>query len=178
MVMADLQQIIGNRYKDENGNPINGGEGSFRHVSEHTILGCIMGEALGGTCATGALAGMGQAIYAGMVDPTQALRDSQTYLANAELIGGLLAALGSGGDVNATMIASGIARSGFQNNYLNHAERELHEQLVALCYGPEPSPDACRRLNELNELSEKRDQQIERCVGDAHSGLIRPGIPI
>ena len=166
LAQADLQSLIGDRHTGENAQ-INGGEGSVGHVLEHFGVGCIAGAALGGSCAASGVAAGISAIYAGAVDPQQALRNKGQAIATAELFGGLGAAVVSGGDTNATMIASGVAGSAFQNNYLRHTDVALAVEKLKACA---EGDTACREeiLNFLAEQSVENDMNlIAQCGGDA-----------
>jgi hypothetical protein len=132
LAQADLQTLIGDRHNGANAR-VNGGEGSAGHVFEHALLGCLAGSALGGSCEASAAVAAVSALHAGAVDPQQALRNSGQAIALAELFGGLAAAVVSGGDTNATMIASGLAGSAFENNYLTHAQRDEFARALESC---------------------------------------------
>jgi hypothetical protein len=82
LVQADLQTLIGDRYNGQNA-LVNEGEGSAGHVLEHSFVGCITGAALGGNCGASAVAAGLSAIYAGVVEPDQALRNSDQSIALA-----------------------------------------------------------------------------------------------
>jgi Possible hemagglutinin (DUF637) len=163
LAQADLQTLIGDRYNGENA-LVNGGEGSLGHVIEHAVVGCLTGAALGGDCGASAVAAGISAVYAGAADPEQALRDQLQFIANAELLGGLGAALASGGDTNATMIASGIAGSAFQNNYLTHAQFNMMETDLRAC----GEDQACQRevYASFTEISAEQQHQLAMCGAD------------
>ena len=112
LVMADVQHSIGDWAVD------NGGEGTFGHVALHAVTGCVMGEALGGGCASGALAGGLQAVYAGTLDGA-ATTDRQQQN-TAELIGAFAGYVTSEGEAAGVTTGAGVARSGMINN------RQLH----------------------------------------------------
>ena len=166
LAQADLQSLIGDRYNGAN-TLVNGGEGSIGHVLEHAFAGCITGAALGGSCEASAAAAAISALHAGAVDPQQALRKSGEAIALAELFGGLAAAIVSGGDTNATMIASGIAGSAFENNYLFHEEaleraqlrNQLQECSEATCTASEIQ-EINARLAQLDAIDQARDDAL------------------
>ena len=161
LAQADLQSLIGDRHTGENAQ-INGGEGSVGHVLEHFGLGCIAGAALGGSCAASGVAAGISAIYAGAVDPAQALRNGDQAIATAELFGGLGAAVVSGGDTNATMIASGVAGSAFTNNYLTHAQWDQLAADVRACMGDSDCENQIRAS--YAALSERQNKEYFACI--------------
>ena len=166
LAQADLQSLIGDRHTGENAQ-VNGGEGSVGHVFEHALLGCLAGSALGSTCEAGAVAAAASALYAGAVDPAQAQRDQSQFIANATLLGGLAAAFASGGDTNATMIASGVAGSAFANNYLTHADQAALIQEIKDCEEREGGTcsTASQIIEKYKEISEKRDYELSILCG-------------
>ena len=56
---------------------------------------------------------------------------SQEYLAEVELVAGLASALGAQGDASTAQLGGQIGSSGFENNYLTHAQRETVEARLA-----------------------------------------------
>lgn len=113
------------------------------------------------SCASGAAAGVAQSIFAGLVDkPNLADFDSFDDYENAVLaqvnmiaiIGGLVGYATSGGDANNVTSASSIARSGFINNFLTHAEEDELKKAEADCAAdPSANAAACNRASQLRD---------------------------
>lgn len=121
MLVADTHTMVGDQFTDTAGNPINGGEGSFGHVATHAIFGCTAGVLLGGDCGTSSAAAATSALMAGAVARADLELENKQALQNeAELFAGLAGALVSGGDRQATQVASTVGGSAFQNNFLYH----------------------------------------------------------
>ena len=157
---ADLQTGIGDIAGDL------GGEGSLGHVLLHSALGCTAAALQDSNCAAGALGAGTTAILAGVAQ-SQGLstEQAQEYLAEVELLSGLAAALGSEGDLAAAQLGGQIGASGFENNYLTHAEREEYQEILFNCLEG-ADPRACDRKAELDDVSNSRAQQLRDCVGD------------
>ncbi len=170
LAQDDLQTLIGDRYNGANA-LVNGGEGSIGHVIEHANVGCISGAALGGDCGASAVAAGISAIYAGAVDPEKALRNSGQAIALAGLFGGFGAAVVSGGDLNATMTASGIAGSAFANNYLTHAQWGQLASDIRACMGDTDCESQTRAT--YAALSERQNQEFFACIAANDSACIQ-----
>jgi filamentous hemagglutinin len=174
LAQADLQTLIGDRYNGANA-LLNGGEGSAGHVFEHALLGCLAGSALGVSCEASAAAAEVSAIYAGAVDPDRATNNAALFTANATLLGGLGAALASGGDTNATMIASGVAGSAFQNNYLTHAQLEAFAAEIQACASTD---EACQKQVALKyqTISDLQNDALALAVQTGDLATIRAAL--
>ncbi|MCF2872993.1 DUF637 domain-containing protein, partial [Octadecabacter sp. G9-8] len=193
LALADVQTGIGdwaNQY---------GGEGSAGHIALHALAGCVAAEAQSADCAAGAAGAIAQAVYAGSLggqEPSPAGYDTpEAYQAayeawsvrtqaHVELLGAFAGYALSGGEAANVSVASSIAESGLQNNYLNHTERAKAETLLAelstLCGGSiGPGPNTCDtpRADELRvELTELQFSSVtntlnllDACGADANS---------
>ena len=89
---------------------------------------------------------------------------SQEYLAEVELVAGLASALGAQGDASTAQLGGQIGSSGFENNYLTHAQRETVEARLAEWV-------ACR---ESGECSDAQKQEI---LSDRITTVIKPRNP-
>ncbi len=128
--LADVQTEIGGVFNDENGDPINGGEGSFGHVALHAIAGCAAAEASGADCGAGAAGAVAQTIYAESLNGTTLSLEQQKR--NIAVIAGAVGYLFSGGNAENVSAASSIAVSGLANN------RQLHlneKEILAEIFG-------------------------------------------
>lgn len=149
---ADLQTGIGDWAEKH------GGEGSVGHVLMHAGVGCLASELLRGKCGAGAAAAAASALYAGTLKG----RTGDDVEKSAELIGGLAAALASGGDTRIAGIAAAIGKSAFENNYLIHAELEAYLAARAAC----GSDRACLEQNQrdYDKLLAARLADFINCV--------------
>ncbi|MFK5998165.1 MAG: DUF637 domain-containing protein [Rhodobacterales bacterium] len=122
--LADAQTKIGGIFSDAQGNPVNGGEGSFGHVALHAIAGCVAAQAQGADCAAGAAGGAVQAIYAGVLNKGTNLTGQQQQQ-RAKLYGAFVGYLFSGGKGENVSAAANIAISGIANNRLLHRNESV-----------------------------------------------------
>jgi hypothetical protein len=161
-------------------------EGSLPHLILHGGLGCAAMEVMGGRCASGFFAGASQSVLAG-----SNLTDEQK-LALAPLVGGLAGFLWAEGQAVGVSFGSTVARTGLQNNYLAHREREEVDRLRAeiaeinarcaaqmLC----SEADTARlnsigaRLAELQRLSvQNTSRMLEACSANPSSAACRAHI--
>lgn len=146
-------------------------EGSFGHITLHALTGCIAAEAQGASCASGAAAGLAQGIYAGTNPSAGTLTDDQIKN-RAELIGGIAGFFASEGKAENVSTAASIARSGVENNYLNHTETLEKARAEALCN--DGNQAACQRAAELTALDESRDDALKSaCRADIHGATCK-----
>jgi len=113
-----------------------------------------------------------QALYAGAVDGTGPQPGSAEYEAwradtttMAQAIGGVAGYLLSSSEAANVSAAADIAQSGFENNYLTHAEQARLEAATANCLAGDEL--ACKQRDDIIALDLARDELLELCVGDA-----------
>ncbi len=131
--LADTQNEIGKVFNDN----ANGGEGSLGHALLHGVAGCAAAELQGASCAAGAAGGIAQSIYAGSISTTEPTPDQfstpeeffsayniwkTNALRSANIIGGIAGYAFSGGKGENVSVGALVARSGLDNNYLNHSQ--------------------------------------------------------
>ncbi len=155
--LADVHNEIGTIFRDSQGNPINGGEGSFAHVALHGIAGCAAAELQGADCRAGAAGAIASAIAAGYFQNNPLQVDSnlsaqqQANLRRtreqqiAQLLSATVGFLFSGGDSNNVNIAATVGRSAIANN------RQLHE----------------RELDLIEEFSDEFAIELGLCADEA-----------
>ncbi|MFQ1702573.1 filamentous hemagglutinin N-terminal domain-containing protein [Loktanella agnita] len=172
LTMADLQKGVGD---------LELGEGSFEHAALHGLVGCAAGEALGGSCGSGAASAIAQSVFAGLQDgePKRgAFSSDDAYLAahgawkadiaaQANLLGAGVGYLTSGGTTANVSNGASIARSGAVNNFLSHTELVEMQNALAACNGVF---DGCVRAEELDALDLERQQNLAACAGDYSAG--------
>ncbi|MEL6837867.1 MAG: filamentous hemagglutinin N-terminal domain-containing protein [Pseudomonadota bacterium] len=138
LTMADLQVGIGD---------LELGEGSFEHAALHGLVGCAAGEALGGSCESGAAAGIAQSIFAGLQDGEPRRGDfssDDAYLnahsiwkndvaGQANLLGAAVGYATSGGRAVNVSNAANVAQSGAVNNYLSHTQLDEYQEAWREC---------------------------------------------
>ena len=104
------------------------------------------------------------ALYAGQVSEHGSNAADYVQISNAELIEGLSAALTSGGNVNATQIGATVGASGFENNYLTHAEELMRIQAQIDCSQGDQA--SCETFADLQQLDADRDEFLAGCIGN------------
>ena len=104
------------------------------------------------------------ALYAGQVSEHGSNAADYVQISNAELIEGLSAAITSGGNVNATQIGATVGASGFENNYLTHAEELMRIQAQINC--SEGDQASCETFADLQQLDADRDEFLAGCIGN------------
>ena len=152
----------------------------FSNKVGHLIVGCAMGAAKSGDCASGAVGGLvGELVaewYGGSRDPVNATEASQTVNI-ARLFGALTNTL-IGGDAQVGADAAGNAA---QNNFLNHAQvKQLNVQL-AQCQGQ--ASCISQTIDDARALDKRQHDligQTETIQGSRAlvEGLQRPGATI
>ena len=104
------------------------------------------------------------ALYAGQVSEHGSNAADYVQISNAELIEGLSAAITSGGNVNATQIGATVGASGFENNYLTHAEELMRIQAQIDCSQGDQA--SCETFADLQQLDADRDEFLAGCIGN------------
>ena len=133
----------------------------------HGVSGDLASELAGGGFADGALAGALSEITGPLVGTSGLDQNSQIELQRPIATGAVLVT--NGGDADSAQIASNIAASAFENNYLNHTEILELDQANQECLAGGNS-DACQRKQELATLSADRDAALKVCAGNNSSG--------
>ncbi len=184
--LADAQNEIGGLFKKG----ADGGEGSLGHIVLHGIAGCAAAELQGADCAAGAAGGIAQGIYAGRIAGSEpVIEDYETEeqyqaayaswsddaSAAVAVIGSLAGYVLSGGDGENVSLASAVAVSGLQNNYLEHTQRakvdELLEEYAENCFGDAADPTICTgielEIQEFEQISINNTQKMrDACRAD------------
>lgn len=174
LTLADVQFEIGELgvVRDENGDIISTNkewEGSFQHAILHGLAGCAAGEAIGASCAAGAVGGIAQSIYAGTLNEDMTQEQRADAARKAEMLGALVGYIMSGGDPANVSTASAIAASGLKNNYLSHDQISQLQQELSNCTTDQGSDfAACRAevLAKYVEISEDQNAQLAACKTD------------
>ncbi|MDB4020374.1 hypothetical protein N9491_07170, partial [Planktomarina temperata] len=112
-----------------------------------------------------------QALYAGAVDGTGPQPGSAEYEAwradtttMAQAIGGVAGFLLSSSEAANVSAAADIARSGFENNYLTHAEELMRIQAQIDCSQGDQA--SCETFADLQQLDADRDEFLAGCIGN------------
>ncbi|WP_162932998.1 filamentous hemagglutinin N-terminal domain-containing protein [Roseovarius sp. EL26] len=176
--LADAQNGIGGIF--EKG--ANGGEGSIGHILLHGTAGCAAAELQGASCGAGAAGGIAQGLYAGY------LNGKIGNVETAQLLGALAGYVFSGGDAENVSVASAVANSAYQNNYLKHTEWTEYLEKMAGCSALSGSGrNACisRTQTEYNALSrDNTAEYLAGCTGDSAAcakgllDLVKNNLPI
>ncbi|OJY04697.1 MAG: hypothetical protein BGP07_12995, partial [Rhizobiales bacterium 63-22] len=143
-------------------------EGGVGPATLHAIAGGLLGGVTDFSgMLSGALGGASSALLAPKVRELVAefVKDAGLTGSAAEFMtntvtGSILA--GVGGATGGTGAA--YAGNAYQNNYLNHKEREEFDRARLACSGGDTS--ACELADNLRDLSNKRDEQLDHCRGN------------
>jgi len=169
LAAADFQNEIGDIFA----NGANGGEGSLGHMLLHSGLGCVTSSITGGNCAAGAAGGLIQSVYAGAIQDGEPTRDqyesdeafnaaygewSSFHLNMVSMLGGIGGYVFSGGEAANVNIASSVAQSGLQNNYLNHTQRAEAEKLLEAIQACKSASRSECSLSDLAKMTEAYDE--------------------
>ncbi len=109
LATADFQALIGKQGLKE---------GGFEHAGLHALVGCVAAELSSANCASGAIGGIAQSIYAGNTGILERHINKDKHLANVEMVSALAAYFTSQGKGENVSIGARIGRSGFENNAL------------------------------------------------------------
>jgi len=109
LATADFQTLIGKQGLKE---------GGFEHAGLHALVGCVAAELSSANCASGAIGGIAQSIYAGNTGILERHINKDKHLANVEMVSALAAYFTSQGKGENVSIGASIGRSGFENNAL------------------------------------------------------------
>lgn len=152
----------------------------FSNKVGHLMVGCAMGAAKSGDCASGAVGGLvGELVaewYGGSRDPLNATEASKTV--NIARLFGALVNTVTGGDAQVGADAAGNAA---QNNFLNHAQvKQLNAQL-AQCQGQ--ASCISQTIDDARALDKRQHDligQTETIQGSRAlvEGIQRPGATI
>ncbi|KAB2963882.1 DUF637 domain-containing protein [Zoogloea sp.] len=152
----------------------------FSNKVGHLIVGCAMGAAKSGDCASGAVGGLvGELVaewYGGSRAPVNATEASKTV--NIARLFGALTNTAIGGDAQVRADAAGNAA---QNNFLNHAQvKQLNAQL-AQCQGQ--ASCISQTIDDARALDKRQHDligQTETIQGSRAlvEGIQRPGATI
>ncbi|MEL6837864.1 MAG: hypothetical protein AAFP85_01150 [Pseudomonadota bacterium] len=169
LTVADLQVGIGD---------LELSEGSFEHAALHGLVGCAAGEALGGSCESGAAAGIAQSIFAGLQEGEPQRQPGQSeadYLrihaawendiaAQVKLLDAVVGYATSGGAAVNVSNAASIAQSGAKNNYLSHTQLDEYNAAMVACDGDA----ACMRdvFERYLETSLSQQHELAMCGND------------
>jgi len=157
----------------------------------HGLVGCVSAAATGADCAAGALGGVVQSIYAGTLDGKGPAREDyasdEAYAAAfndwkakvatvANLIGGVVGYVFSGGSAANVSATASIAKSGILNNYLSHTEIAKFIQEMEDCgFEDRDCREAVKAkyhdFSEIN-LAEMQACKTQECW-EVHAGRIR-----
>ena len=138
--------------------------GGSEMIALHALMGGLAAKAQGGEFATGALAaGVNEALVADLNKQFEGF-DSDTQerllLATSQLVGLLAAAVqDSEGDGSQLSVGANVAKASTQYNYLNHKENEERWEAKQGCDGGNEGD--CARVDELDALDKKRDQELK-----------------
>lgn len=131
-------------------------EGSIGHLLLHGVTGCGASKLVGGDCSAGFAAGVGQSILAGTE-----LSDQQKARL-VPIVSGFAGFVFSDGKAINVTFASRIGVSGFQNNYLTHAEAKERRALLLKNSRTAADDD---RLLELQQIDQDREDNLQDCRG-------------
>ena len=109
LATADFQTLIGKQGLKE---------GGVEHAFLHGLVGCVSAELSSADCASGAIGGIAQSIYAGKTGILERHINKDKHLANVEMVSALAAYFTSQGKGENVSIGARIGRSGFENNAL------------------------------------------------------------
>lgn len=136
----------------------------FSNKVGHLIVGCAMGAAKSGDCASGAVGGLvGELVaewYGGSRDPLNATQASDTV--NIARLFGALTNTVIGGDAQVGADAAGNAA---QNNFLNHQEN--HARLAAQKACSSGDEAGCQKAADLDDLDKQRDTDFHAACDGA-----------
>ncbi|WP_217353849.1 two-partner secretion domain-containing protein [Ruegeria arenilitoris] len=132
LALADAQFEIGGLFTDEDGIPINGGEGSAGHMLLHALAGCAAAEASGADCKSGAAGGIAASIYSGIAGNSSLSIEEQNRLAS--VVGAVAGYLVSGGEADNVSTGSFVGQSAVLNNYLKHTDLANMQAALEACH--------------------------------------------
>ncbi len=170
LATADFQTLIGDQGLNE---------GGFAHAGLHGLVGCISAAATGADCAAGALGGVVQSVYAGTLEGKGPAREDyasdEAYAAaygtweakvgkTANLIGGAVGYVFSGGSAANVSATASIAKSGILNNYLSHTELVAFETELRACI--QAREDCNDIIVKYKDISALHNSEMLACAED------------
>ncbi|MGV3346949.1 hemagglutinin repeat-containing protein [Bordetella sp. LUAb4] len=144
-----------------------GGEGSPAHIALHAVLACAGGAAQGGQCGAGAAGASASIVFQHLLNrlnDTSAEKLTPTERENRlNLLGSLLAGVGSAMDAGAVAQLTGAARIEAENNALTVAQNQTRIAEMVQCQGNIACEDGV--VEKYREINADHHRSMVACSG-------------
>ncbi|WP_244518513.1 hemagglutinin repeat-containing protein [Rhizobium rhizogenes] len=145
-------------------------EGSPEKVALHAAVGAIVSQLAGSDVGAGALGGAVSEVADGVLQQILQANPNLTDTQKSAITQWVAAAVGAaaGGGTGAAAALDNV-----NYNYLTHKEREEFARALADCKSEGPDSPACGRKEELQNLSVRRDEKLDSCIGNSTASCVK-----